>query len=279
MIEIGKKNKLIIKRFTSVGVYLNEIGEADDTDILLPKAQIPENAEVLDEIEVFVYRDSQDRLISTTNEPLIYLGEFAYLKVVDVSKIGAFMSWGLEKDLFLPFKEQRNKVKIGEQYYVGLYLDKSDRLCATMNVYDMLTVDHEYKAGDTVKGVVYGINKDRGAFVAIDNKYHGFLGRGDLERVMIGDEKLFMVQKVRDDLKINLSFKNDNYLHIDDDATQILEDLEDNNGFLPFNDKSSPKVILSEFDMSKASFKRALGRLLKMKKITITPEGINLKKK
>src|SRR5690349_10914852 len=155
MIELGKQQNLEVIRMTSIGAYLNSKNDKDKDDILLPKSQVPEEIEIGDEIEVFVYKDSEDRTISTVRKPKLTIGELAILRVVETTKIGVFLDWGLEKDLFLPFREQVGKVIKGGAYLVGLYIDSSNRLCATMNIYNLLTIKSPYKENDRVHGTVY----------------------------------------------------------------------------------------------------------------------------
>ena len=164
MIELGRMQKLEVKRHTSVGAFLNvENSKKSDKDVLLPKKEVPEGTEVGDILEVFIYKDFKERLIATTRRPKVVLGEVGLLKVVDITKIGAFLDWGLEKDLFLPFKEQSMKLEKGREYLIGLYIDKSDRLCGTMKIKDFLESDSPYKEGDWVKGTIYSINDEFGA--------------------------------------------------------------------------------------------------------------------
>ena len=157
--ELGKKQMLTVVKVVDFGVYLGD----DREKVLLPKKQVPAGIEPGDPIEVFLYKDSSDRLIATVNEPKLTLGESAILKVAQVGKFGAFLDWGLEKDLFLPFKEQTYKVKPGDECLVGLYIDKSQRLCATMKVYEYLTSDSPYQKDDQVEGIVYEVSDNFGA--------------------------------------------------------------------------------------------------------------------
>lgn len=278
MIELGKIQELEVLRHTSIGVYLNESEDSQSDDILLPRKRVPEGIQEGDKIEVFVYRDSEDRLIATTLKPKILLGEIARLDVVDINKIGAFLDWGLEKDLFLPFKEQTEKISKGKSYFVSLYIDKSDRLCATMKIYNLLTGETPYNINDTVKGKVYNINPKMGAFVAIDMKYHGFIPLNEMyANVVYGATVEGRVVGVREDGKLNLSMRKKAYIQMDDDCAAILEKLNENaNGILYLNDKSTPQEIKYVFDMSKNAFKRAVGRLLKQKKIEFIEDGIKL---
>ena len=271
--ELGKKQMLTVVKVVDFGVYLGD----DREKVLLPKKQVPAGIEPGDPIEVFLYKDSSDRLIATVNEPKLTLGESAILKVAQVGKFGAFLDWGLEKDLLLPYSEQVVKVQKGEKYLVGLYIDKSDRLCATMKVYDFLRTDSPYKTDDIVEGTVYGKNPEYGVFVAVDNKYNGMLQNKEIVRKLkIGEKVQARVLSVREDGKLNLSLREKAYLQMDVDYAKILEKLKENDGFIPYHDKSAPEDIRSEFGMSKNEFKRAIGRLYKSKKIKISKTGIEL---
>ena len=272
--EIGKVQTLTIERITPIGAYLSDGFDTTDV-VLLPEKEVPKNSRAGDQIEVFIYRDSKDRLISTTREPKIQVGEFAALKVADVTKVGAFLDWGLEKDLLLPYNEQTVKVQKGRDYLVNLYTDKSDRLCATMKIYPLLKVGAPYKVGDWIEGYVYQINPEIGAFVAIDNLYHGLILIKDANSDIHCGEKIHArVSEIRNDGKLVLSPNKKAYKEIPKDAVVILTKLNESQGFLPYNDKTDAFVIKKEFDMSKSSFKRAVGKLLKEKKIRITERGI-----
>ncbi len=274
MIEIGKVQTLTIERITPIGAYLSD-GFDTTNVVLLPEKEVPKNSRSGDQIDVFIYRDSKDRLISTTREPKIQIGEFAALKVADITKVGAFLDWGLEKDLLLPYNEQTVKVQKGRDYLVNLYTDKSDRLCATMKIYPLLKVDAPYKVGDWIEGYVYQINPEIGAFVAIDNLYHGLILIKDANSDIHCGEKIHArVSEIRNDGKLVLSPNKKAYKEIPKDAVAILTKLNESQGFLPYNDKTDAYLIKKEFNMSKSSFKRAVGKLLKEKKIKITERGI-----
>ena len=225
---LGKKRRLMIVKEVEFGVYL-----------------VPKDVEVGDPVEVFLYKDSSDRLIATTQEPKITLDELAVLKVADTGRIGAFLDWGLEKDLLLPFKEQTAKVKKGDEVLVALYVDKSGRLCATMKVYEKLRTDSPYKKDDHVEGIIYETSDNFGVFVAVDNCYSALKA----------------------------------FLQMDEDAALIMKRMEEYGGKLPFNDKADPELIKQEFGLSKNAFKRAVGRLLKEGRIKISEKNIEMKKK
>ena len=276
MFHLGESQELYVVKEVGFGIYLGEEENATEK-VLLPKKEVPEGIKAGDILEVFLYKDSQDRLIATTRTPKVRLGETAVLRVADTGKIGAFLDWGLEKDLLLPYSEQVVKVQKGEKYLVGLYIDKSDRLCATMKVYDFLRTDSPYKTDDIVEGTVYGKNPEYGVFVAVDNKYNGMLQNKEIVRKLkIGEKVQARVLSVREDGKLNLSLREKAYLQMDVDSAKILEKLKENDGFLPYHDKSAPEDIRSEFGMSKNEFKRAIGRLYKSKKIKISKTGIEL---
>ena len=276
LIRLGEFQTLVVNRQSSIGVYL---GTRDDSseEVLLPGNQVPPGTEEMDEIEVFIYRDSEDRIIATTKTPKIVLGQVGTLKVKEVLNIGAFLDWGLSKDLFLPFKEQTAEVKEGQEYIVGLYVDKSDRLCATMRVYDFLRTDSPYKKDDWVKGIIYDINNNLGALIAVDNIFNGLIPKTELySHYKVGHIIEARVARIREDGKLDLSLKEEAHIQMNTDAEIILERLKQGGGALPLNDKSSPGQINKQLNMSKSAFKKAVGRLLKEKKIKFTPDGIEL---
>ncbi len=275
MIKLGEKQKLAVVKQVEFGVYLAPSMEEVQEKVLLPMKQVPENVQIGDELEVFLYKDSKDRLIATTKEVKLVMGQIAELTVSQVNKFGAFLDWGLEKDLMLPYKQQLVKVKQGDKVLVTLYIDKSDRLCATMNVYPALRTDSPYKKDDQVKGRVYTISEEFGAFVAVDNKYSALIPKKELYgRVQVGDDLTARVTEVRSDGKLNLSIREKAYLQIEKDAQEILSIIDSYDGVLPFNDKVSPEIIKRETGMSKNEFKRAVGTLLKAGKIEITEKVI-----
>ncbi len=274
MIRLGEIQKLQIVKKVDFGVYLGVEGEPEEK-VLLPKKQVPPEAETGDELEVFVYRDSKDRLIATTARPGLTLHQVARLRVAQVGKIGAFLDWGLEKDLLLPFKEQTKPVSAGEEWLVALYIDKSDRLCATMNVYPDVKIISSYKKDDRVTGTVYEISRNFGAFVAVDEQYSGLIPRQELYgEIQVGDTVNARVTAVKEDGKLDLSIREKAYLQIAEDAERVMQVIDSFDGVLPFNDKASPEVIRREMQMSKNEFKRAVGNLLKAGRITITEKAI-----
>ncbi len=275
MIRLGEKQELTIVKKVDFGVYLAVNPEEAKERVLLPARQVPEGSEVGDRLAVFIYRDSEDRLIATTRMPKLQMGQPAELTVVQTGRLGAFLDWGLEKDLLLPFREQRGKVREGDSVLVSLYIDKSDRLCATMNVYEALRTDSPYQAEDRVRGRVYEISDNFGAFVAVDNLYSGLIAVKELYGdIRPGYDVEARVLRVREDGKLDLSVREKAYLQMDADAEKILELLDSFEGALPFNDKAAPEVIKHETGMSKNEFKRAVGRLLKQGRIEIGEKTI-----
>ncbi len=269
MIKTAEFQTLIMSRSVEFGVYLKD--KEGEGEVLLPKKQVPEGLKVGDEIEVFVYKDSNDRLIATVNKPFVTLHKVARLKVSQVTKIGAFLDWGLEKDLFLPFAQQTYRVKEGDEILVSVYIDKSERVAATMKIYPYLEHATDIKAEDVVEGTVYEISDNFGAFVAIDDKYQGLIPKRELYGdVEVGKKVNARVISVREDGKVNLSIRKKSYLQIESDAEKLIEIIKSYDGVLPFTDKASPEVIKRETGMSKNEFKKAVGNLYKNRVIEIT---------
>lgn len=279
MLKLGEKQTLEIMKKVEFGVYLKDpMDSAGEDRVLLPAKQVPAGVAVGDRLEVFLYKDSKDRLIATTNTPLLLMNEVKVLKVAQVSKMGAFLNWGLEKDLFLPFREQTRKVNEGDECLVALYIDKSSRLCATMKVYHYLNLESPYKKDDRVEGVVYEISDNFGAFVAVDNQYSGLIPKKEFfGNVKVGDKVSARVVSVKEDGKLDLSIREKALTQILIDAEKVLEVIHSFDGALPFNDKANPEVIKRELQMSKNEFKKAVGHLLKSGKIEITEKSIRLK--
>jgi predicted RNA-binding protein (virulence factor B family) len=275
MFNLGEKQTLVVTKKVDFGIYLAEEGTDGSERVLLPKKQVPKDVKLGDKLEVFLYKDSDDRLISTITEPKLMLHQVGRLTVTDVGKIGAFMDWGLEKDVLLPFHEQTRRVRKGEEVLCALYIDKSSRLCVTMNVYEYLSTDSPYKKDDRVTGVVYEMSDNFGAFVAIDDKYSALIPKKELYGdIQIGDIVGARVISVRDDGKLTLSIREKTLEQMDIDAKKILEEIDAYNGVLSFTDKASPDIIRDKISMSKNEFKRAVGRLLKEGKIEIFERGI-----
>ena len=271
MIQLGKKQKLQVLKKVDFGVYLGEPMQADVKEkVLLPIKQVPEQTKEGDILEVFIYKDSMDRMIATVREPDLQVGETAVLKVVQTSRIGAFLDWGLEKDLLLPFREQTMRVKEGQECLVALYIDKSERLCATMKVYPYLSLRTPYGMNDEVQGRVYEISERFGVFVAVDDHYCAMVPKREAQgKFRIGEVRKFRVTEVKEDGKMNLSAHQKAYLQIGEDAKLVRKVIDEFAGVLPFDDKVSPQVIEREFGLSKNAFKRAVGHMLKNGEIEI----------
>jgi predicted RNA-binding protein (virulence factor B family) len=269
MIEIGTKQTLTVVRRVEFGVYLAEHQtEKKEEMVLLPAKQVPEGTALGDELEVFLYLDSNDRPIATTMEPALMLGQVGLLTVKEMTRVGAFLDWGLAKDLFLPYHEQRGRIEAGEKVLVAVYLDKSSRLAATMNVYPYLKKRSPYQAGDEVEGRVYEISRNFGVFIAVDDKYSALIRRQDAQGPFnYGDVLKLRVTLVNEDGRLCVTTKQKAYLQMGPDADAVLAEIERRGGALPFDDKASPEQIDAVFGLSKAAFKRAVGHLLKEKKI------------
>lgn len=268
--KLGEYQELYYKKKVDFGVYLAET-MTDDAQVLLPMKQVPENARMGEKIRVFLYKDSRDRLIATTNDPKLTLGGYAPLVVREVGKIGAFLDWGLEKDLFLPYKEMVGRVEQGDEVLVTLYIDKSSRLCASMRgLYDLLDKDSPYHKGDTVTGRVYEFSDNFGTFVAVDDRYSARIANSeDHSFLRVGDVIEAKVLGVKPDGKLDLTMREKAYIQMDADAVKLMELIDSYAGVLPFTEKASPEVIQRETGLSKAAFKRAVGRLYKERKIIL----------
>ncbi|MBD5471404.1 MAG: S1 RNA-binding domain-containing protein [Lachnospiraceae bacterium] len=276
MIELGKRQVLMIAKKVEFGVYLADgrVADSPEERVLLPGKEVPDSAQIGDELDVFIYRDSKDRLIATTRQTSITVGHTALLKVKEVGKIGAFLAWELEKDLLLPFKEQTAPVKEQEECLVALYVDKSGRLCTTMKVYHYLETDSPYKKDDIVQGIVYEISKRFGVFVAVDDRYSGLIPAKEPSNVKVGERVQARVAGVLEDGKLTLSLREKAHIQIGKDAEIILEMLERAGGRLPLHDKADPELIKEKTGMSKNEFKRAIGSLYRQRLIIIEPDGI-----
>lgn len=273
--KLGEFQVLQVVKLVDFGIYLAE-NPQDQTRVLLPKKQVPPDIHVGDELEVFLYKDSKDRLIATTNQPKLTIGSCAALKVLSIGTIGAFLDWGLEKDLFLPYKEMTRQVHAGDEILVTLYIDKSRRLCASMkDLYLLLSQDSPYQKGDTVTGRIYEFSDNFGTFVAVDDRYSAMLpSHEDCSMLKVGDIIEAKVANVKPDGKLDLTRREKAYIQMDVDAEKVMQVIEAYAGVLPFNDKASPEVIKREMKMSKNAFKRAVGHLYKERKIEITQQAI-----
>lgn len=275
--QLGKKNTLKVLRKVDFGFYLDA---AEYDSILLPKRYAPDDLKEGDEIEVFVYLDSEDRIIATTENPYAEVGKFAYLTVKEVNKYGAFLDWGLPKDLFVPYREQKMRMTAGKKYWVYLYVDEdTDRIAATAKIDKFLDqYNPPYSEGDEVAIQIHS-KTDLGTKVIVDGLYWGIVYDNEtFEKLNVGDCKVAFVKKVREDLKLDVSLSKSGYRNkIDDIESVILSALQENDGFLPLHDKSSADEIQEKLSMSKKSFKMAVGGLYKSGKISIEDSGIRLK--
>ena len=277
--KLGEYQELIYIKKVEFGIYLAESETAEER-VLLPAKQVPADAKRGDKINVFLYKDSKDRLIATTNEPKLTLGSFGVLTVKEIGKIGAFLDWGLEKDLFLPFKEMTQKVQPEDEVLVTLYIDKSKRLCASMKgIYNLLSKESPYKKDDMVTGRIYEFSDNFGVFVAVDDKYSARIpNHEDHSYLRIGDIIDAKVVGVKPDGKLDLTLREKAYIQMDADAEKILELLDSYAGVLPFTEKAIPEVIKRESGLSKNAFKRAVGHLYKQRIVDISDGKIRLVK-
>ena len=275
MAQIGKTNRLVVLRKVSIGVYLD-----GDTlgDLLVPNRYVPEGINEGDELDVFIYLDSEDRLIATTETPFALVGDFALLKVVATTGVGAFLDWGLMKDLLVPFSEQQQKMVVGQQYLVHVYLDdNTKRIVASAKIEKFLdNLPPEYTPGDEVQLMIAG-KTDLGYKAIINNLHTGILYSNQVfKSLFIGQKLKGYIQKVREDEKIDLLLEKPGHEKFDDISESILEKLRANKGFLKVTDKSEPEVIAKMFGLSKKNFKKAIGTLYKKRMIKILDNGIQL---
>jgi len=276
MIQIGEFNTLEILRDTEPGLFL---GDADNNEVLLPNRYVPEHFEIGDDIEVFIYLDNEERMIATTDEPYIIKGEFAMLRCNAVSKIGAFLDFGLVKELFCPFKEQAFPMKKGGWYLVHCYLDEvTERLVASSKTNRFL--DNKELTVDQFDQVdlIVSHPSDLGMNVIVNNKHIGLIYKDNIfQDISVGDHLKGIVKKVRPGNKLDISLGDIGYRNIEPNADKIMQELTDGNGFLALTDKSNPEAIKDQLQMSKKTFKKAIGTLYKQKLIDLKPDGIYLK--
>lgn len=261
---------------SSVGAYLG----TDTDEVLLPSKFVPQDAAIGDELRVFVYTDSEDRPVATTQIPLATEGEFALLKVVDVMKHGAFANWGLDKDLFVPFKEQHRRLEVGKRYVFAVTVHQATRrLIGSTRLARFLDYDiQDLQEGDEVSLMVYDFNQV-GAMVLVDGAFPGLIYKNEIfQPLQVGDELTGYIKQLRPDNKLDISLQKKKKLAIADDSQRILSALKEAGGFLPLHDKSDPSDIKETLEISKKAFKRAVGGLYKARKIELLPDGIRLKK-
>lgn len=275
MAKIGERNQLEVVKKLDFGCYLDGGNEGE---ILIPRQYVPEGTEVGDVLDVFIYFDSEDRIIATTLQPKVMLGEIAKLQVVSVTQVGAFLDWGLAKDLFVPFKEQKQRMEQGKWYIVGLYIDhQTNRLAASAKVEQFLdNIPPQYEPNQEVELLIFA--KTEMGYTAIINHTHtGMLYQNEVFRTLrIGDKVTGYIKKVREDEKIDLILDKPGYGKIDDTSQAILERLKESGGFLSLTDKTEPETIYYYLGISKKVFKKAIGSLYKERLITIDDDGIRL---
>lgn len=274
--EIGKINKLTVARRTDNGCYLEDENE---NEVLLPNAYVTDDLKISDEIEVFVYKDSEDRIVATTLKPLIQFEEFAYLQVKEVNDYGAFIDWGLPKDLMVPFAEQTVKMVEGNWYLIFLLEDtETERLIGSNKIKDFLFFkDIDVKEGDEVDLLLYDMT-ELGMNAVVNNLYKGLIFKSDIHKVIKpGDKIKGYVKQVREDGKIDIILEPAGYTKsVDHNTDIIISALKENNGFLNITDKNTPDEINSLLGLSKKAFKKAVGKLYKEKKIELNEKGIKL---
>lgn len=275
--EIGKYNQLEVLKEVSIGYYL----DAGEIQILLPKRSATRELQSGDWVQVFIYNDSEDRPVATMHSPKATVGDFAYLRVKDTTSFGAFLDWGLEKDLLVPFKHQLYPLKKGERYIVYILLDpRTKRIIATTKLQPHFNPDtSQLVNGQTVELLIYDFT-DLGIMAVVDNQYSGMLYRNEVfERVKIGEVRTGYIKKIREDGKLDLGLNQEGYSAVLASRDVVLQALKDAGGFLPFHDKSNPTEIYETFQMSKKIFKKTIGALYKARRITISETGIRLVKR
>jgi len=275
MITIGKQQKLKVLRFAEQGLYL---ADDEDDQVLLPNKYITDNMPVYTEVDVFIYKDSEDRLVATTETPKIKLNDFALLKVNDIVPFGAFLDWGLQKDLLVPNNQQSQDMQVGKSYLVYMYLDKeTDRLVASSKTNQFLSNDElTINEGDEVD-LIIAYQSSLGINTIINKKHKGLLYHNEVfTNIKPGDRVKGYIKKIREDNKIDVSLQKQGYGNIEPNSMLILEKLKESNGFLTLNDKSSPELIKDQLNMSKKTFKKAIGTLYKQKLIKFEDGGVKL---
>jgi predicted RNA-binding protein (virulence factor B family) len=275
MIKIGKQQKLKVMRFAEQGLYL--VDDEND-EVLLPNRYITDNMPVYAEVDVFIYKDSEDRLVATTESPKIKLNDFAILKVNDTAPFGAFLDWGLQKDLLVPNNQQAQEMQVGKSYLVYMYIDdETDRLVASSKVNQFLNNDElTVNEGDEVDLIIAN-QSSLGTNTIINKQHKGLLYHNEVfTKIKQGDRLKGYIKKIREDHKIDVSLQKQGYINIEPNSALILEKLKENTGFLDLNDKSDPEQIKSQLGISKKTFKKAIGALYKQKLIKFDDGGVRL---
>ena len=274
MLHIGKFNELPVSRLTEIGVYL----QAPNEEILMPRKYVPEGTKEGDVINAFIYTDSEDRLIATTLKPYACVGDFAYLKVKAVNNVGAFLDWGIEKDLMVPYREQEVNLEEGKSYVVYVFLDfETDRIAASTRLKSFVEWEEIELEEKQEVDLLIANRTDMGFNAIVNNRYMGLLYSNEIfQPLNTGDRVKGFVKKLREDKKIDLVLQKSGGALVDDARGKVLEAIESNNGFLPLNDNASPEDIQRVLNMSKKAFKKAVGGLYKDRLIEITDNGIRL---
>lgn len=278
MLELGKKISLYVVKKTPIGLFLNEDPDELLNSMTLSREEVEslEDIELGDQVEVYCFNGRDGKIVATLKAPIVSNGEVGHLEVVETNHFGAFLNWGYGKDILLPFAEQFKPAKAGHKLMVGIYTDKSGRLCATQKLRKVLSVEHELNEGDVVDGMIYDMADDIGAFVAINNKFFGLILSNEvMPNMKVGMKVTGRITKVREDGKLNMTINKRIDFQMDDDSTIIYRKLEDHGDFLAYNDKTDSETINKVFNMSKKAFKRAIGKLYKEKRIRIEDDGIH----
>lgn len=276
MVNVGRYNELEVVKRLDFGIYLRD----DDNEILMPTKWVPENTKIGDKINAFIFRDSDDRLIATTVKPFAIADTFAFLEVKQANEIGAFLDWGMDKDLFVPFREQQGKMEQGRSYVVFVYVDEeTDRIVASAKLNKFIErEDVDLMDADVVELLIYS-ETDLGFNAIINDLYSGLIYKNEIfESIRIGDRVTGYVKHMREDGKIDLSLQKSGFELVDDVKWRILNMMKQNNGFLSLNDNSSPEQIKAELQISKKAFKKAVGALYKERLVKLTSKGVELVK-
>jgi predicted RNA-binding protein (virulence factor B family) len=275
MIEIGKINKLKVIRETDVGLFL---ADEEHNEVLLPASYVKTPIKVKDKIDVFVYTDSENRIIATTRQPVAELNQFVCLRVNAVTEVGAFMDWGLEKDLFVPFNEQKFPLELNKYYVVYIYLDElSKRIVASTKLDKFVEADDIKLEGGQEVEIMITEESPLGYSCIINGLYKGLIYHNDVyQDLFVGDEQIAYVKMVREDKLVDISLQKGGFKNVLSATEIILEYLETHDGFLNLHDKSSPEEIAEKFSMSKATFKKSIGVLYRHRKVLIKPDGVYL---
>jgi predicted RNA-binding protein (virulence factor B family) len=274
-LQLGKYNRLEVIKELDFGLYLDGF---DGEEILIPRVYVPEGTQIGQFLDVFIYRDSEDRLIATTLKPYVTVGEFAFLQVKDVSKLGVFLDWGLMKDLFVPFGEQHSKMGLGRFYLVYVYIDEqTERIVASAKIENYLEKDiSAIVVGQEVELLPYEYT-DLGIKALINKKHNGVIYKNEIfKNLNLGEVTKGYIKKIRDDGKIDLSLEKQSFERIDNIKLKIYDELTIAGGFLPYNDKTDAEIIYKNLQMSKKDFKKGIGVLYKEGKIHLSTEGLTI---